>query len=100
MITYRELSLRDLDEAHFNFEHGRYQSAVFFFQQFAENSAKALLEKKDLCHEHMKSHEIEVILEAYDEMHKTSELSDKAKYLSNFYLNTRYPSENYIKINK
>lgn len=98
MKGYRDIALHDLEEAQFNFTNRRFQSAVFFYQQFAEKSAKALLEKKDPEHKLLKSHVIEKILEAYDEEHKTSEIGDKARYLTGFYFDTRYPGDNYSEI--
>ena len=98
MSGYRHIALQDLDEAHFNLENKRYRPAVFFFQQFAEKSAKALLEKTDPEHRLLKSHMVEKILEAYDETHKVSEIGDKARYLTGFYFDTRYPGDNYAEI--
>ena len=98
MGNYRDIALLDLDEANFNFENKRYRPAVFFFQQFAEKSAKALLEKKDPEHKQLKSHAVEKILEAYDDTHKTSEIGDKARYLTGFYFDTRYPGDNFSEI--
>ena len=98
MGGYRCIALLDLEEANFNFENKRYRPAVFFFQQFAEKSAKALLEKKDPEHKQLKSHAIEKILEAYDEAHKISETGDKARYLTGFYFDTRYPGDNFTEI--
>ena len=98
MGNYRDIALLDLDEANFNFENKRYRPAVFFFQQFAEKSAKALLEKKDPEHKQLKSHAVEKILEAYDEAHKTGEIGDKARYLTGFYFDTRYPGDNFAEI--
>ena len=100
MGSYRDISLLDLDEAMFNLENKRYRPAVFFFQQFAEKSAKALLEKKDPEHRQLKSHAVEKILEAYDDVHKTSEIGDKARYLTGFYFDTRYPGDNFTEITK
>ena len=98
MSGYRDISLKDWEEAMFCFENNRYRSAVFFFQQFAEKSAKALLEKKDPAHKQLKSHMVEKILEAYDEAHKVSVIGDKARYLTGFYFDTRYPGDNYADI--
>ena len=61
MSGYRVISLQDLDEALFSLENKRYRPAVFFFQQFAEKSAKA-------------------------------------RYLTGFYFDTRYPGDNYSDI--
>ena len=98
MKGYREIALLDLEEALFNLSNNRYRPAVFFFQQFAEKSAKALLEKIDPFHKLLKSHVIELILEAYDDAHKISDLGDKARYLTSFYFNARYPGDNYSEI--
>jgi len=98
MSEYRDIALKDLDDALFALEHKRYRSAVFFFQQFAEKSAKALLQKKEPAHKHLKSHIVEFILEAYDDVHKASDLADKARYLTSFYYSTRYPGDNYSEI--
>ena len=53
MSGYRSIALLDLEDAKFNFENERYRPAVFLFQQFAEKSAKALLEKKDPDHKQL-----------------------------------------------
>jgi len=98
MSEFRRIALQDLEEALFNMQHKRYRSAVFFFQQFAEKSAKALLEKKDSESRLLKSHAAESILAAYDEQHKVSDLGDKARYLTSFYFNTRYPGDNYAEV--
>ncbi|MCL2378750.1 MAG: HEPN domain-containing protein [Defluviitaleaceae bacterium] len=100
MSDYRSIAQLDLEDAEFCFANGRYRLAVFHFQQFAEKSAKALLEKKDPGHKQLKSHVVESILEAYDETHATSEIGDKARYLTGFYFNTRYPGDNYTKISE
>ena len=100
MSGYRDIALRDLEEAEFSFKNERYRAAVFFFQQFAAKSAKALLEKKDPEHKLLKSHMVERILEGYDEAHKTSEIGDKARYLTSFYYDTRYPGDNYSEATK
>ena len=100
MSDYRYISLQDLDEALFNVKAGRYRSAAFYFQQFAEKSVKALLEKIDPDHKQLKSHNVEKILEAYDTVHATSELGDKARYLTSFYFNTRYPGDNYTEVSE
>ena len=98
MNGYRDISLKDLDEGNFSLENKRYRSAVFFYQQYAEKSAKALLEKIEPEHKLLKSHSVEKILEAYDEGHKISEIGDKARYLTGFYFDTRYPGDNYTEI--
>ena len=100
MSGYRHIALLDLDDANFNFENKRYRTAVFHFQQFAEKSAKALLQKKDPEHRQLKSHAVEKILEAYDEEHKTSEIGDKARYLTGFYFDSRYPGDNFTGISE
>jgi len=88
----------DLEDATFCLDNKKYRLAVFHFQQFAEKSAKALLEKKDPEHKQLKSHAVENILEAYDEAHATSQIGDKARYLTSFYFNTRYPGDNFKEI--
>ena len=98
MSGYRDIALQDLEEANFSFENKRYRAAVFFYQQFAEKSAKALLEKKDPEHKLLKAHAVEKILESYDVAHKTSEIGDKARYLTGFYFDTRYPGDNYAEV--
>jgi len=100
MVDYRNIALMDLEDANFCFEHGRYRNATFLFQQFAEKSAKALLEKKDPEHKLLKSHTVEKILEAYSNAHATNEIGDKARYLTSFYFNTRYPGDNYSEISE
>ena len=47
MGTYRKIAMDDLENALFSHSHGKYNLAVFNFQQFAEKSAKAELEKLD-----------------------------------------------------
>ena len=98
MSSYRDISLRDLDDAMFCLKSGRYRLAVLSFQQFAEKSAKALLEKKSPEHKLLRSHFVEKILQAYDPEHKTSEIGDKARYLTSFYFDCRYPGDNYTEI--
>lgn len=98
MKTYWEVALEDLEEAEFNLLHKHYRSAVFYLQQFAEKGAKALLEKKDPGHRDMRSHAVENVLIAYDEGHKVSDTADKARYLTGFYFNSRYPGDNYADI--
>ena len=100
MSGYREIALSDLDDAIFNLKHGRYRLAVYCFQQYAEKSAKALLEKTNPLNRMMNSHVIERVLEAYDDAHKTSDIADKARYLTGFYFNTRYPGDNYAEISQ
>jgi HEPN domain-containing protein len=100
MGDYWTIAQDDLQEALFNMGHEHYRSAVYYFQQFAEKGAKALLEKKDPNHIQMRSHNVENILAAYDTIHKVSDLSDKARYITGFYFNTRYPGDNYTDINK
>ena len=100
MSDYRSIALLDLDDAIFCYENKKYRMAVFHFQQFAEKSAKALLEKKDPVHRQLKSHTVENILEAYDETHKVSEIGDKARYLTSFYFTTRYPGDNFAEISE
>ena len=98
MGTFRKIALSDLDDALFSMQNGRNRLAVYCFQQFAEKSAKALLEKKDPESKWLKSHAVEKIMEAYDPIHKTSDLADKARYLTGFYFDTRYPGDNYSEI--
>ncbi|MCL2404404.1 MAG: HEPN domain-containing protein [Defluviitaleaceae bacterium] len=98
MADYRSIALLDLDDAIFTYENKRYRTAVFHFHQFAEKSAKALLVKKYPEHKLLKSHAVEKILESYDEAHTTSEIGDKARYLTGFYFNTRYPGDNFTEI--
>jgi len=100
MNDYRSIALLDLADAEFCLEGGRYRLAVFHFQQFAEKSAKALLEKKNPRHEQLRSHVVESILQAYDETHATSEIGDRARYLTAFYFNTRYPGDNYAEVSE
>ena len=98
MSTYKAISLQDLDDAEFNLRHQRYRTAAFHFQQFAEKGAKALLEKKNVSHKAMRSHRTEDILAAYDEVHKTSDIADKARYLTSFDFNARYAGDYYSDI--
>jgi HEPN domain-containing protein len=100
MNNYWIVAQNDLQEALFNMEHEHFRSAVYYFQQFAEKGAKSLLEKRDPHHIQMSSHNVEYILAAYDAVHKTSDISDKARYLTSFYYNTRYPGDNYTDVEK
>ena len=100
MASYKEISAQDFEEAEFSMKHGRYRPAVYYFQQFAEKGAKSLLEKRDPSHKAMRSHIAEDILAAYDEEHKVSDISDKARYLTGFYFNTRYPGDNYMEVSE
>jgi len=100
MNRYREIALQDLEDAIFSLTNKRYRMAVFCFQQFAEKSAKALLEKKDPESRYLKSHAIELVLAAYDSTHQVSDIGDKARYLTSFYFNTRYPGDNYAEISE
>jgi len=98
MIGYREIAKLDLSEAHFCMEHNRYRSAVFFFQQFAEKSAKALLEQMDPEHKQLRSYKVERILEAYDETHKTSKIGDMGHYLTRLYASAGFHGDYYSEI--
>ena len=100
MSDYRKIALLDLEEAIFSYNNKRYRSAAFFFQQFAEKSAKALLHKKDPEHRQLKSHAVEKILEAYDEAHKVSEIGDKARYLTGFNFIVRNPGDDFMEVSK
>ena len=71
---------------------------MFNFQQFSEKAAKALLEKKDPESVFLRSHSIEKILAAYDTKHKSSDLADKANYLTSFYFDIQYPGDDYDEI--
>jgi len=98
MATYWEIAKEDWDDAVASMEINRYRPAVFYFQQFAEKGAKALLSRKDSYHNALKSHRIDTILAAYDRKHKCGDLEDKSVYLSNFYFDTRYPGDNYAEV--
>jgi len=100
MYGYREIALLDLEDATFSFEHKRYRSSAFFYHQSAENSAKALLEKKYPQHEQLKSHAVHKILEAYDEVHMTSDLGDKGRYLNDFCFINFHPNDTYVVVSE
>jgi HEPN domain-containing protein len=100
MAGYKEIAQQDFDSAVRCFDIGDYRIAVYLFQQFAEKGAKALLAFKEPDSRQMKPHLVEEILKAYDIEHAASDLSVKAKYLSGFYFNTRYPGYNYAEIVK
>jgi HEPN domain-containing protein len=96
MATYWDIAKEDLEHAVFLMEAKRNKYAVLSFQQFAEKGAKALLEKKDSAHKALRSHQIETIIVAYDVNHSFGEISDKARYLTSFYFDSRYPGDNYV----
>ena len=96
MKTYREIALQNFNEALFSLENSMYSVAAYLFQQYAEKSAKALLEKKDPENKFLKSHVIESILAAYDPINKTGENADKSRYLTSLYFNTSYPGDYYF----
>jgi len=98
METYWGIALEDYENAIFAKDASKNKMAVFYFQQFAEKGAKALLEKIDPEHTFLKSHRVENILAAYDKNHRCGELSDKARYLTSFYFDTRYPGDNYVAV--
>ena len=95
MGTFWEIALEDYEQAVFCKNAGKNKYAVYHFQQFAEKGAKALLEKIDTEHRNLKSHRVETIIASYDSKHRSGELSDKARYLTSFYYDTRYPGDNY-----
>jgi len=98
MATYKDISLLDFESAKRCLEIKDYRIAAYLFQQFAEKGAKVLLAAKDPHHKQMKSRLVEEILKAYDIQRAASDISIKAKYLSGFYFNTRYPGDNYEEI--
>ena len=98
MGTFWEIALEDYEQAVFCKNAGKNKYAVYHFQQFAEKGAKALLEKIDPEHKNLKSHRVETIIASYDNKHRSGELSDKARYLTSFYYDTRYPGDNYADI--
>ena len=95
MGTYWEIAMEDYEQALFCKTAGKNKYAVYHFQQFAEKGAKALLEKIEPEHRHLKSHRVETIIASYDKAHRSGDLSDKARYLTTFYYDTRYPGDNY-----
>jgi len=80
MGTFRDIALNDLDDALFSMQHGRNRLAVYCFQQFAEKSAKALLEKKDPESKWLKSHAIESTAVAIDTLPKVELTEDCEDY--------------------
>ena len=96
MGTYWEIALEDYDQGLFCKAAGKNKYAVYHLQQFAEKGAKALLEKIDPEHKNLKSHRVETIIATYDQRHRSGDISDKARYLTSFYFDTRYPGDNYM----
>jgi len=95
MGTFWDIALEDYEQAIFCKNAGKNKYAVYHFQQFAEKGAKALLEKIDPDHKSLKVHRVEAVIASYDNKHRSGELSDKARYLTSFYFDTRYPGDNY-----
>ena len=101
MESYWKIALEDYELAVFCKSHEKFRGAVFHFQQFAEKGAKHLLEQIHPKHKVLRVHNIDLILEAYNNTEEMSELISKGSYLTSFYFNTRYPGDNYIdEINK
>jgi len=96
MGTYWSIALEDYEQALFCRDSGKNKYAVYHFQQFAEKGAKALLEKIDPEHKNLKSLRAETVIASYDNKHRSGDLSDKARYLTSFYFDTRYPGDNYV----
>jgi len=96
MGTFWDIALEDYEQALFCKNAGKNKYAVYHFQQFAEKGSKALLEKIDPEHRNLKSHRVETVIASYDNTHRSGELSDKARYLTSFYFDTRYPGDNYV----
>ena len=96
METYWSIALDDYEQAELCAQLKRNKFAVFHYQQFAEKAAKFLLHKKDPRHKELKSHKVEEIIIAYDALMEFNDITNKARYLTSFYFNTRYPGDNYV----
>ena len=85
-MDYRTIALDNLDDADFCIKHEKYRTAAFFLQQYAENSAKALMAKLMPSHKLMKSHAADRILFAYDDEHKDTKIGEMVRYLAGYYI--------------
>jgi HEPN domain-containing protein len=84
-------SKRDLDDARYNAEGGRYNLACFLAQQAAEKALKAFLFSKGA--ESVRGHSVaELCTDAADFDAEFLEIKKRAAPLDKYYIPTRYPN--------
>jgi len=93
-MDYRNIAFDNLNDADFCIKHEKYRTAAFFLQQYAENSAKALMVRLMPSHKLLKSSAADKILVAYDDEHISSQVGDMVRYLSSFYIDVNDDDSN------